>query len=546
MTDTDIPAGKTTLRRIEQFRDRWSTWVSDGELVALSEKPTAEQLRRYEIFQPYDDQFLERISSDVAIARWKAGSVLFEEGAYIDVAFFIAEGSVEVLLTRQEVAEDTVRPIFDLTRTGTFALEPQSEEQEGQSLQTLTQTRMIPVGDREITMLASMDFNLQRGTVAKLGPGELFGEIGALSGWPQSATTRTAEDCELVQIRMPALRAMKRKSKALKQRLDALYSERSLTLQLQLAPLFSKCNAVYLEALRTRVELVSLEPGEVLVTEGEAAEALYLVRSGFLKLKQRFEEGEIVVTYLSKGMTLGEVELLIDDVATWQTTAISVEYCELVKIPGAVVNDLIRNYPEVEKMLWRSAADGIKRAGYSRRHSGRSEFIEIALESGLVQGNSILAIDLATCTRCDDCVRACEATHGGRARFVREGDRYGRLLLARSCYHCRDPVCLVGCPTGAIHRAGVGHVVAIDERVCIGCSTCARNCPYDAIVMHDTDEQWPDDMIPVGLRGRERVVASKCDLCFDTGHDPACVSNCPQGCAFRVSSLDEFEKLLED
>jgi Fe-S-cluster-containing dehydrogenase component len=105
-------------------------------------------------------------------------------------------------------------------------------------------------------------------------------------------------------------------------------------------------------------------------------------------------------------------------------------------------------------------------------------------------------------------------------------------------------VCLVGCPTGAIHRAGLEAVVEVDEGICIGCGTCSRNCPYDAIVMHETGELWPDDMIPTGLRGRDRSLASKCDLCHSTGHDPACVSNCPQGCAYRVGSVEEIQELL--
>jgi Fe-S-cluster-containing hydrogenase component 2 len=92
----------------------------------------------------------------------------------------------------------------------------------------------------------------------------------------------------------------------------------------------------------------------------------------------------------------------------------------------------------------------------------------------------------------------------------------------------------------------VAEWVSITDEICIGCGTCARNCPYDAIVMHDTGETWPDDMVPSLLRGRDRQVASKCDLCGPPGHDPACVSNCPQGCAFRVGSVDEIRRLIAD
>ena len=127
---------------------------------------------------------------------------------------------------------------------------------------------------------------------------------------------------------------------------------------------------------------------------------------------------------------------------------------------------------------------------------------------------------------------------------MREGEKYDNLLITRACYHCRDPVCLVGCPTGAIHRTNVGDVVAIDEKLCIGCQSCANNCPYDAITMFDTGEVWPGDMVPQGLRGTKRLLATKCDLCYDTGHGPACVSNCPHGCAFRVGSIEEFQQLL--
>jgi Fe-S-cluster-containing dehydrogenase component len=141
-------------------------------------------------------------------------------------------------------------------------------------------------------------------------------------------------------------------------------------------------------------------------------------------------------------------------------------------------------------------------------------------------------------------VRACAATHGGLPRFVREGEKYANLLITRACYHCRDPVCLIGCPTGAIRRAGQGDVVEIEDALCIGCSACANKCPYDAITMHDTGNVWPDNMVPEGLRGAARLVATKCDKCISTDHDPACVSSCPHGCAVRVGSLGEFEKLL--
>lgn len=540
-------AGKTMLRRIEQYRDRWSSYGSNTGIVALSDKLSPEELRRFEIFDGYDDRFLERISPDVSVVSWREGAVLFEQGSYLDLAFVVTEGEVEVFL-EGVAGDEQPRPIFDVARTSFLRKEDLDAARSAEA----SQTTFIPTvppdkqddASHEITFLATMDFDLPRGAVARLGTGEIFGEIGAMTGWPMSVTARTASACKLVQIRLPALRLMKRKSSSLKERLDALYRKRTLVTQLKSTPLLRDVGELHLEALKESVELVSAAPGESVLREGQAADALYLVRSGFVKLSQRFGEDDLTVTYLSKGMTFGETELLLEEITRWETSAEAVEYLELVKIPAAVFRDLMGRYPEIEQQLWGSAVARLKEVGFSKRNFEHASFTQIALDRGLVQGSSMLVIDLESCTRCDDCVRACAATHGGRPRFVREGDKVESLLVAKSCYHCRDPVCLVGCPTGAIHRAGVADVVEIDDGICIGCGTCANNCPYDAIMMHDTGETWPEDMVPVGLRGTDRRVASKCDLCHGTGHDPACVSNCPQGCAYRVGGLDEIRDLI--
>jgi Fe-S-cluster-containing dehydrogenase component len=243
-------------------------------------------------------------------------------------------------------------------------------------------------------------------------------------------------------------------------------------------------------------------------------------------------------------MTLGESELLLGEGQQWMFTATSKEYSELVKFSRDDFYALTKQYPDIEKALWKMAIDRIKEAGFSRKNITQSEFIDTALNKGLVEGNSILIIDLAVCTRCDDCVKGCADTHGGIPRFVREGDKYRDFLITRACYHCEDPVCLVGCPTGAIRRAAVGDVVEIVDDLCIGCSSCANNCPYDAITMHETGELWPSDTIPEGLRGTTRQLATKCDLCYSSPQGPACVNSCPHGCATRVGNLDEFKTAL--
>ena len=157
-----------------------------------------------------------------------------------------------------------------------------------------------------------------------------------------------------------------------------------------------------------------------------------------------------------------------------------------------------------------------------------------------MQAQSLLVLDLKKCTRCDQCVKACADAHEGVTRLVRDGQRFEHYLIATSCRHCRDPLCMV-CPVGAIHR-GKSLDVTIDHS-CIGCGECAKNCPYGNINMHwfDVADQ---ELVELGLgQGRAKMArvrkATNCNLCRDEA-EPACVYACPHDAAHRVDNPAEF------
>jgi Fe-S-cluster-containing dehydrogenase component/CRP-like cAMP-binding protein len=516
----------------EQFEDRWSVLGRHTGILKISKRLSAGELRKFDIFADFDDRLLEKMSPDISVAVWDRQKILFEEGSYIDLAFYIAKGHVNIHVQKQR-------------GRGAWINGANGRMSKNRQEKTVFETQVSALKKKKnITFLTSMDIDLPWGEVLNLGEGDIFGEIGASVGWPQTVTAQTTSECVLVQIRLPALDKMKRRSKAFKARLDRLYVERSLSGQLRSYPFFQKCSDAFLDALKERLALQSFHGGEVITREGEVAGAVYLIRSGFVKLLQKFGDGELVVYYLSKGMMLGDIEFLVKQ-PQWVFTAVSVEHTELVKIAPEDFKTVIDDYPEIQKPLWDAAFLRIERANFNKKNIGSSEFIDTALETGLVEGTSVLAIDLDTCTRCDDCVRGCADSHGGAPKFVREGEKYRDFLITRACYHCQDPVCLIGCPTGAIRRAGIGDVVEIDEELCIGCKVCFNNCPYNAITMVE-QENGAGRVARVDKKGREKVqeLATKCDLCQNTGHDPACVSNCPHSSAIRVRNTEDFSRLL--
>ena len=223
----------TQLKRLELFRDRWSSFGSETGIILLSEKLSVQDLKGIEIFRGLDDRFLEQLTPDLTIAQWRANSILFEEGSYIDLAFLVLKGEVEVYLNRHQGERTVVQPIYANAQR-----EDELEAGSDADDSIYTERSQKRVARREPSFLANVDFDLPTGDKLILGLGEIFGEIGALNGWPMSVTARTRSNCTLLQIRLPALRLLKRKSKSFKEQIDRVYRERSLLGHLRVAPLF--------------------------------------------------------------------------------------------------------------------------------------------------------------------------------------------------------------------------------------------------------------------------------------------------------------------
>ena len=184
----------TLYRRAEQHRDRWSVFGAADGIRHLSERLSAEELKQYPIFEDFKDRFLETISPDVSVALWREGAVLFEEGSYVDVAFFLIEGSAAAYLAKHAAAETPSGPIFagprDAASSGAGTT---GEEADGEGTVYFQRSQQETAGG-ETTFLSTMDFDLAGdGDVVSLGPGDCFGEIG---GAERVAAVGDGEDPE--------------------------------------------------------------------------------------------------------------------------------------------------------------------------------------------------------------------------------------------------------------------------------------------------------------------------------------------------------------
>jgi Fe-S-cluster-containing hydrogenase component 2 len=295
----------------------------------------------------------------------------------------------------------------------------------------------------------------------------------------------------------------------------------------------------FIEGLRDKVELLRFSPGQVICRQGDVADSFYLVRIGFVKVSQTHPGGEMVLAYLSRGDYFGETGLLKGDVRA--ATCAALDHVEVVRISAADFASMNQQFPEIRHKL--------EAVEHERTHLNRERLTMLSstpldsfLKQGLMEAQSLLLLDLDSCTRCDACVRACADAHDGVTRLVREGLRFDHYLVATSCRQCLDPLCMVGCPVGSIRRRNSLEVIIEDW--CIGCGLCADNCPYGNINMHPFDVFADVPGSPGKKKAMVKQKATSCDLCSEFA-EPSCVYACPHDAAHRVDPRQFFAGLLQ-
>lgn len=492
--------------------------------VLPGEPVTVENLQKMPFFRNVSGTFLELNQHAVVERRFRAGETICREGEYGSTAFFIVEGSVQVFLSTPMAHVKTEGGATGfLKRLGSRLTGRNQDAREGED-----QKAMIPID-------ASVDLPYAR-PVAELSSGDLFGEMTCMSFYPRSATVRATTDCVMYEMLRNVLDIMQR-NKSVKGLLDDNYNRRALENHLKSVPMFSSLPAAFIDTLRKSVKLQRFGKGDVICRQGDIADSFYLIRVGFVKVSEFHPGGDMVLAYLGRGGYFGEIGLLTEG-GCRTATCTALDHVEVVRIAADDFSRMMQEFPAIRESLTRVAAEHLQQ---NRDHlaAANSVPLERFLAEGLMEAQSLLVLDLEKCTRCDGCVRACADAHDGVTRLTREGVRFENFLVPTSCRQCRDPLCMVGCPVGAIRRRKSLEVIIEDW--CIGCGLCATNCPYGNITLHPFAVTEND-----GGGRRAEVVRNKatsCDLC--TNHaEPSCVYACPHDAAHRVDPNTFFRHVL--
>lgn len=129
-----------------------------------------------------------------------------------------------------------------------------------------------------------------------------------------------------------------------------------LNCSLRGSALFNGLTAEDFELIHYPVEQVTLNPGDVLYTEGEPGHYLFTVRSGLMKLVQHLADGSQRIVRLSCSTDVLGLEMLLSD--HYEHEAIVLRTTELCRYPRDAVERLSQSNPVVYKnlmMRWQKA-----------------------------------------------------------------------------------------------------------------------------------------------------------------------------------------------
>ena len=505
------------------------------------------------------------IKHDTRILRFSKDEVIIREGDYGSTAFYLLKGSSRVVI--EKLSDEALQRKSPEQKSFTAAFSQLWSNSKETEARDYSKSLKLPEGDMSSTttqdgsdqhhiFLQDVPGIIQNFQTHQLPQGTVFGEVSALSRSPRGATIYAEEECLLVEMRWQALREIRRITPTFKEKIDQNYRERCLKTHLLLTDLFKDLPVETIDEIVSKSQFFSfgnfewhndykkiskessedrIKKEQIIVEEGNYVNGLFLIRAGFARVSRVENHGHFTIKYLGKGGVFGLDELMqnysSDEKTAYKTSLRSIGYTEVIYIPSYLIFDLVFKDIQQDKKLVEIKKQSIEGLDIDQ---GMLEFL---VENRIMNGTQSMFIDLDRCTRCDDCVTACSNGHNNNPRFIRHGKQYAHFMIANACMHCNDPVCMIGCPTGAINRNSIKGEVVIADDVCIGCSTCANSCPYENIRMVNIKDEEGQPLFSPGTT-KPVQKATKCDLCSEQLGGPACERACPHDALMRIDMSD--------
>jgi CRP-like cAMP-binding protein len=261
-------------------------------------------LRRMPLFAEVSRETLDSVASRLLLRHVPNGELIFSPGDPGDAMYFVESGQVEI------VSEDEER----------------------------------------------------RETLARLIPGDFFGEMALMTGKSRTVTARALAHSNLwvlyrtdfddLLVRHPALTVAL--SKALRDRLSQAEGS-FVEPYLHKIALLGGLARTQLEELAERLHPQTFNSGDTIFFEGRAGDTMYFIETGQVEQSVSSSVGPMVLDTLEQGDFFGEIVLLTNKPHV--ATAYAVTECNVMALKKRDFDDLLFKYPNLAVVLSRVVSE---------------------------------------------------------------------------------------------------------------------------------------------------------------------------------------------
>ena len=116
-------------------------------------------------------------------------------------------------------------------------------------------------------------------------------------------------------------------------------------------PLFSGFSRDELVAVIRGLRLLTFEPGDIVLTEGDRGDSLFVITTGTVKtfVRDTTQGGQLLMRRLKEGDFFGEISVLSGKARSATVTAAT--HCELLELERATLDQITSSYPHVRQVL---------------------------------------------------------------------------------------------------------------------------------------------------------------------------------------------------
>ena len=120
--------------------------------------------------------------------------------------------------------------------------------------------------------------------------------------------------------------------------------------QIVVSPLFKDFSVDELVAVIHGLNLITFESGDIILTEGDPGDSMFMLTAGTVKAVKRNAAGrQVAVNELSEGAFFGEISILTGQPRS--ATVVATSHCELLELDRPTLDSIVATHPNVRQVL---------------------------------------------------------------------------------------------------------------------------------------------------------------------------------------------------